>query len=606
MIKLNTNEIAKGYLGDKEITKMILGTNVVYESSKALKFQNKDGETITMSLYRKGSTAPSLQYSTDGKNWTNWNYSAITGSTIYIRGNNPSGLSTDSNNYCSFEFSGNSDVYVSGNIMYLLSYTSKLTAIPNDGCFRNLFRNCTNIVSANILLPATTLTELCYYNLFINCSNLVSGPTILPATTLADYCYHGMFSDCSSLETAPVIAATTYGDHSCAYMFQNCISLTTAPEIQATTLDYCSCLFMFYNCSGLTTAQSILPATTLATQCYRQMFENCTSLTKSPYLPATTLVSDCYCAMFSGCRNLTSVKAYTLTAPGSAYTLDWLYDVASGGTFNVNPDATWLETITRGADTIPSTWQIKTKPDYENEYFTIRSLENGNQITVHIGRYIDMSMISSLEYSYDKTNWTSLTLYTDTTLNADEDECIYFRGIARAYSNSDSYDYWTCFQATKPFEVESNIMSLFWGDDFVGKTDFRPDNMNGAWNLFRQCTNLVNAENLVIPITSTSTRCLSNLFYESASLAKAPHFPPIDCQNTSYDYDCCAMFLGCPLIDYVELPFYNICTYCNALRSMFNRTPIENGTVVCYPGQGQNLREAAGIPDGWTVVEGDY
>jgi hypothetical protein len=137
-----------------------------------------------------------------------------------------------------------------------------------------------------------------------------------------------------------------------SYMFYNCTSLTQAPELPATTLaSYCY-FYMFYGCTSLTQAPE-LPATTLASCCYYDMFYGCTSLTQAPELPATTLASYCYSCMFYGCTKLSYVKASFTTTPGSGYTNNWLYSVASAGTFIGNLAASWDVTGTSG---VPTGW----------------------------------------------------------------------------------------------------------------------------------------------------------------------------------------------------------------------------------------------------------
>ena len=171
---------------------------------------------------------------------------------------------------------------------------------------------------------------------------------------LAPYCYYRKFQNCTSLTQAPELPATTLAYVCYGSMFYNCTSLTQAPELPATTLADNCYQSMFYGCTGLTQAPE-LPATTLASYCYYSMFYGCTGLTQAPELPATTLASYCYYSMFYGCTKLNYVKALFTTTPESRYTNNWLYGVASSGTFVKNPDATWSYTGTSG---VPSGWTI--------------------------------------------------------------------------------------------------------------------------------------------------------------------------------------------------------------------------------------------------------
>ena len=220
--------------------------------------------------------------------------------------------------------------------------------------FSGLFKNCTTIVSVSKnFLPATTLADYCYRGMFSGCTNLTTAPE-LPATTLADSCYTDMFIGCTSLTTAPALPATTLADRCYKDMFNDCTKLVNAPELPATTLKYLCYSGMFSGCTNLTTAPE-LPATTLADSCYTDMFIGCTSLTTAPALPATTLKSDCYSNMFRGCTKLNYIKmlATKISADGCLY--NWVYGVASSGTFVKNPAMNSLPT---GVSGIPSGWTV--------------------------------------------------------------------------------------------------------------------------------------------------------------------------------------------------------------------------------------------------------
>ena len=226
-------------------------------------------------------------------------------------------------------------------------------------CYSYMFSGCTNLVNAPVL-PATTLANSCYSRMFNGCKSLTTAP-VLPAETLVSGCYASMFQGCNKLTTAPELPATTLATECYSYMFSGCRSLVTAPELPVTTLaDYCY-NGMFEVCTNLVNAP-VLPATTLANSCYYNMFRGCTSLTTAPVLPAETLVKECYEEMFTDCTSLNYIKAmFTTTPSGSSpnyYTLNWVYNVASTGTFVKNSAATWDVT---GVNGIPSGWTVVTE-----------------------------------------------------------------------------------------------------------------------------------------------------------------------------------------------------------------------------------------------------
>lgn len=228
-----------------------------------------------------------------------------------------------------------------------------------DG-YRSMFQGCSNLVYPP-KLPATTLGgSNCYNHMFYGCTSLVTAPE-LPATKLTQNCYVGMFQGCTSLVTAPsVLPATALTQYCYQSMFQGCTSLTTTPQLSATSLGNYCCQKMFYGCTNLTTAPSVLLATTLERCCYDSMFYNCTSLMTAPELPATTIKTSatyCYESMFRGCTKLNYIKAMFTAIPNSNCTHNWVYGVASSGTFVKNSAATW---DVRGVHGIPNNWTVQT------------------------------------------------------------------------------------------------------------------------------------------------------------------------------------------------------------------------------------------------------
>ena len=329
------------------------------------------------------------------------------GNKIQFRGDNTAyGASVLS--YSTFG-SSTAEFEVEGNIMSLIDSTNfknNLT-ISSDYAFANLFRDCTNLVSAeNLVLPATTLAKNCYQSMFQGCRLLTKVPKLpatklsdncyasmfegcasltkapkLPATTLAIGCYSGMFYYCTSLTTAPALPATTLAGACYSSMFVACTSLTVAPELPATKLESVCYNNMFYGCTNLTTAPALpattlnfmcygsmfrncssltvapeLPATTLNWHCYSNMFDACTNLTTAPELPATTLAEGCYSRMFANCEKLNYIKCLATDISANRCTDNWVDGVSSTGTFVKNPSMTSWPTGNSG---IPNNWTIE-------------------------------------------------------------------------------------------------------------------------------------------------------------------------------------------------------------------------------------------------------
>ena len=169
----------------------------------AIKFCSEG--TSTISIINKHSFQSdfdiSLEYSYDGTNWNEWDFSSLTinsGNTLYIRGYNPDGFSywNEDKTYYNFIIEGDK-VSCSGNIMSLINYKKILNFIPCEYCFYGLFKDCTSLTTAPEL-PAKKLVDFCYAYMFNGCTSLTTAPDI-PIVELAYYCCGSMFDGCTLL-----------------------------------------------------------------------------------------------------------------------------------------------------------------------------------------------------------------------------------------------------------------------------------------------------------------------------------------------------------------------------------------------------------------------
>ena len=177
-----------------------------------LTFQSRsDYNTITVkNIYYIGNN-PSLQYSLNGGEWTDYDV-AITLSNndiISFRGTTVTYNNPTADNKTTIHSSYN--CYVYGNIMSLLDPDTKdfsiMTVLPYSNTFENLFYESTfsHKEGWDLVLPATTLTNECYQQMFTGSSNLDRAPD-LPATVVPNKAYANMFGNCSSLKYIKCLA----------------------------------------------------------------------------------------------------------------------------------------------------------------------------------------------------------------------------------------------------------------------------------------------------------------------------------------------------------------------------------------------------------------
>lgn len=164
--------------------------------------------------------------------------------------------------------------------------------------------------------------------------------------------------------------------------------------------------------------------------------------------------------------------------------------------------------------------------DYSQDYLTFRALEDG---TFKFSG-------NSINYSLDSgVTWTELASDTDSpTVNSGD--TILWKASLRASSKGIGR-----FSSSGQFEVEGNIMSLKFGDNFSGQTTLN-DN-SSLKNLFSGCTSLTSAENLILPATTLiATMCYESMFWNCSNLTKAPKILPA---TTLAQYCYSDMFRNC-------------------------------------------------------------
>ena len=458
-------------------------------------------------------------------------------------------------------------------------------------CYRSLFKGCTNMRKAPEL-PATTLVGTCYLNIFYNCSNLLEAPK-LPATTLTTYCYYQMFYGCSKITKAPELPAMIVPGYAYYGMFRGCSSLEEAPELPATTFtgsrNYTQ---MFYGCTKITNTPK-LPVKTLTAQCYRYMFYNCDKLTEAPTLEADVIPASGCSYMFNNCNGIKEITCLATNISAVEATLGWFSAVTQSGTFIKDASMTgW----TTGADGIPSNWTIK--DCYKNVKYPLTFIAREN-CTFTFSAATNTS--NALQYSTNKgSTWTALPA---TGVSVASGGAIMFRGSCVSNGSSGSTSAVPIggigkFGSTGSFDIEGNIMSLLYNDNFSGQTS-----LVGAdiFALLFASTPVVNAENLILPATTLTNYCYLRMFNNCTSLITTPKLLAENLTNGCYYY----MFQGCSsLVDAPELPSMSLSGYCyqgmfNNCSSLVNAPKLPATTLAtrCYRYMFQNCTSLIEAPE---------
>ena len=206
--------------------------------------------------------------------------------------------------------------------------------------------------------------------------------------------------------------------------------------------------------------------------------------------------------------------------------------------------------------------------DYSADYLTFRVRTPG---TICWKAFGDLTKTS--EYKINDGEWTSIASTSDgATISVAKGDLVRFR-----QNNIEVYatkrDVYSGFEGgTATYDIEGNIMSLLYGDDFAESTTL-PDREYVFCSLFKNAP-VVSAENLVLPATTLKPYCYRAMFSGCTTLTKAPELPATTLATGCYWY----MFDKCAITEAPELPATTLATGCYGY--MFLQCPITKAPVL--------------------------
>ena len=608
----------------------------------------------TIWFENEGDNNPNMQYSLDGDSWYDWNDNVkITleniDDKVYVRGDNPKGLSLKNTKYTHFGMKGK--ISASGSVMSLITKDESSIDIPNSNCFYKLFSECNSLTQAP-KLPATILKDSCYYSMFEKCESLATAPE-LPAMTMARDCYASMFRGCLNLTEAPSLPAMELAPRCYSSMFSDCKNMEVAPELPATELADSCYTTMFTACEKLKKAPD-LPAKKLASNCYFFMFERCFGI-ESAVISATELGEQSCIGMFMSCTSLKYIKVGLETLDNDIdATQAWVSGVTSEGIIQfpcgsnygkngpssdvpinfiikaspivvfLNPDGTVLKTDTIECGTAPYYGEEPPFLDEEHEFvkwdkeLTVLDEPDIYYYTAEYkdadapapGKWLcftaekDGSVLSykstgedkpNVFYSFNGLKWYPLLEGESITL-AEVGHKVYIKGNnPKGFSFND--DNYTTFLMKGQIAASGSVMSLIDGEG----TSTKIPNSSCFRCLFKDCSALTQAPEL--PATQLTSSCYSLMFSGCSSLTEAPELPATELASSCYYY----MFNGCVgMKEAPELPATKLasaCYFCMFIQcESFTKAPelpVTELATHCYQGMFQectNLKEAPALP----------
>ena len=192
--------------------------------------------------------------------------------------------------------------------------------------------------------------------------------------------------------------------------------------------------------------------------------------------------------------------------------------------------------------------------------------------------------VANLDYSTDSgATWVSLHTQ-ETSPQFDAGTKIMLR-----YYQSTNYKNGFTIVCANRFAIEGNIMSLVYGKNFTGQTEFTNENYT-LTQVFKDNTLLTNIDNIVMPATALTEGCYSSMFQGCTRLTSVPsNLLPA----TTLTPSCYAnMFNGCKALTNVPTLLATTLTHscydgmfqgCTSLTSVPNNLlPATNLYTYCY------------------------
>ena len=269
----------------------------------------------------------------------------------------------------------------------------------------------------------------------------------------------------------------------------------------------------------------------------------------------------------------------------------------------------------RKLDKFFKNYQVVADHDYSKDYLTTVALENGT-ISFNIWKYMGTEYITSISYSTDGGDtWTTtnnvnnkeehLTISVDVS----EGDKVLWKGDAQQlgyYDDYYSFDYFgSFFSSDSEFNVQGNVMSMLYGDDFVGEETFEYGaefaHLFNDYDGNYECL-VVSAEHMVLPATTLASSCYSSMFNGCTSLTTAPELSATTLADNCYSsmFGSCTSLTTAPVLSATTLA--NSCysymfSDCTGLTTAPTTLPATTLTPMCYYGMFQNCTNLTTAPE---------
>lgn len=191
--------------------------------------------------------------------------------------------------------------------------------------------------------------------------------------------------------------------------------------------------------------------------------------------------------------------------------------------------------------------------DYSLDYLTF--VAETNNVSFQLAGGVNGN---TFQYSTDSgSTWNNVSIgQTTSSINAGDK--IMFKASSLSIGTENGIG---TIRPSGSASVEGNIMSLVYGDNFSGQTSIT--NNFQLRKLFSGATNITSAENMVLPATTFTKQCYSQMFQGCTNLVTPPKAVGTETATFNGDYCFSDMFNGCTsLTKAPELPMTSLGTQC--------------------------------------------
>lgn len=215
-------------------------------------------------------------------------------------------------------------------------------------------------------------------------------------------------------------------------------------------------------------------------------------------------------------------------------------------------------------------------------------LEEAGAIEMTIPANVNTDYMTSISYSTDAgTTWTTTdntsSDITITTPSLPAGSKILWKGIGQSMATrntSDNYSNFTTNSAA--FSIRGNIMSLVFGDDFVGQNSLSSKGQYTFYGLFQNCTKLINIDGLKLPATTLVGHCYREIFKGCTNLRLTdPSIFSLPA-TTMTPYCYCGMFQNCRMY------------FTGVSKNLLHSTTLANN---CYDSMFYGCQKMTNAPD---------